>query len=97
MASKLEPLADRVVIRPIPQEEKTKSGILLPDTAKEKSQEGVIIAVGPGKLSDDGKRIPPEVKVGDKIVYAKYAGTEFKVDNEDLVILRESDILARKG
>lgn len=97
MASKLEPLADRVVIRPIPQEEKTKSGILLPDTAKEKSQEGVIIAVGPGKLSDDGKRIPPEVKVGDKIVYAKYAGTEFKLDNEDLVILRESDILARKG
>lgn len=97
MASKLEPLADRVVIRPIPQEEKTKSGILLPDTAKEKSQEGEIIAVGPGKLSDDGKRIPPEVKVGDKIIYAKYAGTEFKLDNEDLVILRESDILARKG
>lgn len=97
MASKLEPLADRVVIKPIPQEEKTKSGIVLPDTAKEKSQEGVIIAVGPGKLSDDGKRIPPEVKVGDKIVYAKYAGTEFKLDNEELVILRESDILARKG
>lgn len=96
MASKLEPLADRVVIRPTPQEEKTKSGILLPDTAKEKSQEGEIIAVGPGKLSDEGKRIAPEVKVGDKIIYAKYAGTEFKVENEDLVILRESDILARR-
>ena len=96
MASKLEPLGDRVVVKQSDQEEKTKGGILLPDTAREKPQEGKILAVGPGKLADDGKRIALDVKVGDNIIYAKYAGTEFKLDEEELVILRESDILARK-
>jgi len=97
MAAKLQPLADRVLVKPIEKEEKTKSGIYLPDTAKEKPQEGEIIAVGPGKMTDDGKRIPPDLKVGDRVIYAKYGGTEIKVDDEDLIILRESDILAKKG
>ncbi|MBX5437499.1 MAG: co-chaperone GroES [Alicyclobacillaceae bacterium] len=89
----LKPLADRVVVRPLEREEKTASGILLPDTAKEKPQEGEIIAVGPGRY-EDGKRIALDVKVGDRIIYSKYAGTEVKVNNEELLILRESDILA---
>ncbi len=97
MAAKLQPLADRVLVKPIEKEEKTKSGIYLPDTAKEKPQEGEIIAVGPGKMTDDGKRIPLDLKVGDRVIYAKYGGTEIKVDDEDLIILRESDILAKKG
>ncbi len=97
MAVKLQPMADRVVVRPIEKEEKTKSGIYLPDTAKEKPQEGEVIAVGPGRMSDDGKRIAMDVKVGDTVVYAKYGGTEIKVDDEDLMILRESDILAKKS
>ena len=98
MAAKLEPLGDRVVIRPIVKEEVTKGGIVLPDTVvKEKPQEGKIVAVGPGKLSEDGKRIPLEVKTGDKVLYAKYAGTEWKRDDEELLILRESDILAKVG
>ncbi len=97
MAVKIEPLGDRVVIKPIPKEEVSKGGIVIPDTAKEKPQEGEIIAVGLGKLSEDGKRIAMEVKVGDRIVYSKYAGTEFKLDNEEVVILRESDILAKKN
>jgi chaperonin GroES len=96
MAIKLQPLADRVVVRPIEREEKTKSGIYLPDTAKEKPQEGEVLAVGPGRVSDDGKRIAPDVKVGDVVVYAKYGGTEIKLDDEELMILRESDILAKK-
>ncbi len=96
MAVKLQPLADRLVVRPIEGEEKTKTGIYLPDTAKEKPQEGEVIAVGPGRLSDEGKRIAMDVKVGDKVVYAKYGGTEIKVDDEELMILRESDILAKK-
>jgi chaperonin GroES len=96
MATKLEPLADRVVVKPIAQEEVTKGGIVLPDTAKEKPQEGKIIAAGPGKLSDDGKRIAMEVKVGDRVLYAKYGGTEVKIDDEELIILREGDILAKK-
>jgi chaperonin GroES len=96
MAAKLQPLADRVLVKPIEKEEKTKSGIYLPDTAKEKPQEGKVLAVGPGKMTDDGKRIPPDLKVGDTVIYAKYGGTEIKVDNEDLIILRESDILAKK-
>ncbi len=96
MAIDITPLADRVVIKPLPKEEVTKGGIFIPDTAKEKPQEGEVRAVGPGRLSDDGKRIPLEVKVGDKVVYAKYAGTEIKHDGEDLVILRESDILAKR-
>jgi len=95
---KIEPLGDRVVIRPVPKEEVSKGGIVLPDTVKEKPQEGEIIAVGPGKLSEDGKqRIAMEVKVGDTVIYSKYAGTEFKVEDEELVIMRESDILAKKS
>jgi chaperonin GroES len=85
------------VIKPLPREEISKGGIVLPDTAKEKPQEGEIIAVGPGKLSEDGKRIAMEVKVGDKVVYSKYAGTEFKLDEEEVVILLESDILAKRS
>jgi chaperonin GroES len=97
MAAKLQPLADRVLVKPIEKEEMTKSGIYLPDTAKEKPQEGEVIAVGPGKLSDDGKRIAMDLKVGDTVIYAKYGGTEIKVDDEELIILLESDILAKKS
>jgi chaperonin GroES len=97
MAAKLQPLADRVLVKPIEKEEKTKSGIYLPDTAKEKPQEGEVLAVGPGKMTDDGKRVPLDLKVGDRVIYAKYGGTEIKVDEEDLIILRESDILAKKA
>ena len=96
MAIKLQPLADRVLVKPIEREEKTKSGIYIPDTAKEKPQEGEVIAVGPGKMADDGKRIAMDVKVGDTVIYAKYGGMEIKIDNEDMIILRESDILAKK-
>jgi len=96
MADKLQPLADRVVVKPTEREEKTKSGIYLPDTAKERPQEGKVIAVGPGRLSEDGKRIAMDIKVGDTVLYAKYGGTEIKVDDEELIILRESDILATK-
>lgn len=93
---KMEPLADRVVIRPTEKEEITKGGIILPDTVKEKPQDGLVVAVGPGKLADDGKRVKLEVKVGDNVIYAKYAGTEIKVDDEELIVVRESDILAKK-
>ena len=96
MAIKLQPLADRLVVKPIEREEVTKGGIVLPDTAREKPQEGKVLAVGPGRLSDDGKRIGMDVKVGDTVVYAKYGGTEIKIEGEELVILRESDILAKK-
>jgi len=96
VAVKLDPLGDRGVIKPLPREEVTKSGIVLPDTAKEKPQEGEIVAVGPGRVSEDGKRIPMEVKVGDKVIYAKYAGIEIKVDEVEYVILRESDVLAKR-
>jgi len=96
MAVKLEPLADRLVVKPIEREEVTKGGIVLPDTAKEKPQEGEVLAVGPGRLSEDGKRIAMDVKVGDIVIYSKYGGTEIKIDDEDLIILRESDILAKK-
>ncbi len=91
---KLRPLGDRVVIEPTPREEMTKSGIVLPDTAKEKPQEGTILAVGPGRTLDDGKREPIDVKEGQKVLYAKYAGTEFKVDGEELLIVSQKDILA---
>jgi len=97
MTIKLQPLADRLVVKPIEKEEVTKGGIFLPDTVKEKPQEGKVVAVGQGRLSDDGKRIPMDVKVGDIVVYTKYGGTEIKVENEELMILRESDILAKKG
>jgi chaperonin GroES len=96
MALKLQPLADRVVVKPIEKEEKTKSGIYLPDTAKEKPQEGKVLAVGPGKIADDGKRIAMDLKVGDIVIYSKYGGTEIKIDDDELMILRESDILAKK-
>lgn len=96
MAVKLEPLADRLVVRPIEKEEMTKSGLVLPDTAKEKPQEGEILAVGPGRMTEEGKRIAMDVKKGDVVVYAKYGGTEIKIDDEELIILRESDILAKK-
>ena len=97
MATKIKPLGDRVVIKPTPKEEVSKGGIVLPDTAKEKPQDGKIVAVGPGRLTEDGKRIDMEVKVGDKVIYSKYAGTEVKVDDEELIILRESDILAKRS
>ena len=96
MAVKLQPLADRLVVKPIEREEVTKGGIVIPDTAKEKPQEGEVLAVGPGRLSEDGKRIAMDVKVGDRVIYAKYGGTEIKIEDEELVILRESDILAKK-
>jgi chaperonin GroES len=96
MAIKLQPLADRLVVKPIEKEEVTKGGIVLPDTAKEKPQEGEVLAVGPGRLTDDGKRLAMDVSVGDIVLYAKYGGTEIKIDDEELVILRESDILAKK-
>ena len=93
-STKLRPLGDRVVIKPTPREEMTKSGIVLPDTAKEKPQEGEVLSVGPGKILDDGKREAIDVAVGDKVLYAKYAGTEFKVEEQDLLILSQKDILA---
>ena len=93
--AKIEPLGDRVVIKPTPKEEVSKGGIVLPDTAKEKPQEGKIIAAGPGRLTEEGKRIAMEVKKGDKVIYSKYAGTEFKLDTEELIIMREGDILAK--
>lgn len=96
MAVKIKPLADRIVVRPIEREEMTKGGIVLPDTVKERPQEGEVVAVGPGKLGDDGKRLAMEIKVGDIVIYAKYGGTEIKVDDEELMILRESDVLAKK-
>ncbi len=95
--TKLRPLGDRVVIQPTPREEMTKSGIVLPDTAKEKPQEGNVLAVGPGRILDDGKRETVDVKVGDKVLYAKYAGTEFKVDENELLIVSQKDILAVVG
>ncbi len=94
MASKIRPVGDRVVVKPAQKEEVTKSGIVIPDTAKEKPQEGTVVAVGAGKLTDKGDRQPLEVKEGDKVLFAKYGGTEFKLDGEDMLVLRESDILA---
>lgn len=92
---RIRPLADRVVIKPQAKEEKTKSGLFLPDTAsKEKPQEGLVVAVGEGKLDDNGKRVPVAVQVGDRVLFAKYAGTEIKLDDEDYLILAEKDILA---
>jgi chaperonin GroES len=96
MAAKLQPLADRLVVKPIEKEEKTKGGIILPDTAKEKPQEGEVIAVGPGRMTDDGKRIAMDLKVGDRVIYSKYGGSEIKIDDVEMIILRESDILAKK-
>ncbi len=97
MAKNLKPLGDRVVVKQEPSEEKTQSGIVLPDTAKEKPQMGTVIAVGLGRVFDNGQRVPVEVKVGDKVIYAKYGGTEVKLDNEEYIILQERDILAVKN
>jgi chaperonin GroES len=94
MSLKLKPLSDRLVVKPLEQEEVTPSGIVLPETAKEKPQKGEVMAVGPGARDEDGKRIAMDVSVGDKVLFAKYAGTEIKVDGDKLLILRESDILA---
>ncbi len=90
---KIRPLQDRVIVKRLEEEEKTKGGIIIPDTAKEKPQEGKVIAVGKGKMSEDGKVIPLDVKVGDRILFGKYAGTEIKIDGEEHLIMREEDIL----
>ena len=95
MASKLIPLGDKIVLRPIIQEEVLSSGIVIPDTAKEKPQQGEVIAVGPGRLDDDGKRIVMEVAVGDRVLYAKYTGQEIKIENEELIVLAERDLLCK--
>ena len=89
------PLGERVVVMPIEQETQTKGGIFLPDTAKEKPQEGEVVAVGPGRVSDDGSRIPMELAKGDRVIYSKFAGTEYKEGDDEYLILRESDILAK--
>ncbi len=95
MTRTFQPLGDRIVIKPIEQEEVSKGGLLLPDTARERPQEGEVIAAGPGRLTDEGSRIPMELVVGDKVLYAKYAGTEITEEEEDYLVLRESDILAK--
>ncbi|MGC8970933.1 MAG: co-chaperone GroES [bacterium] len=91
---KLKPLGDRVLVKPIAVEERTKSGIVLPDTAKEKPQQGKVLAVGQGRLLDNGQLVPLQIKEGDKVLYSKYAGTEVKIENEEYLILSERDILA---
>ncbi len=93
-ATQLKPLGDRLVVRPSEREEMTKSGIVLPDTAKERPQEGTVVSVGPGRTLDDGKLEKMEVRAGQKVLFQKYAGTEFKIDEEDLLILSQKDILA---
>ena len=94
MSKKLKPLADRLVIKPDEQEEMTASGLVLPETAKEKPQQGTVLAVGPGRRDDDGNRIELDVAIDDTVLYAKYAGTEIKIDGDKLLILKESDVLA---
>ncbi len=96
MAIKLQPLGDRILVKPLAKEEVTRGGIVLPDTVKEKPQEGEVIAVGTGKRSDKGEVIPMDIKVGDVVLYAKYGGTEIKLEGEDYMILRESDVLAKR-
>ncbi len=97
MPGKLTPLGDRVVIKALEQEEVSVGGIIIPDTAKERPQEGEVIAVGPGRMTDDGKRLTLDISAGDKVIFSKYAGTEVKIDNEDYLIVRETDILAKLG
>jgi chaperonin GroES len=92
---KLKPLGDRLIVKAVEEEETTASGIVLPDTAKEKPQRGKVLAVGDGKVSDDGKRVPIDVSDGDEVLYSKYGGTEITIDGEDLLVLRESDVLAK--
>jgi len=91
---KIKPLADRVVVKPLEESEQKKGSIIIPDTAKEKPQQGKIVAVGPGKMSDEGKPVKMELKVGDKVLYGKYSGTEVTIDGEEYLIMRESDVLA---
>lgn len=95
MARQLRPLGDRVIVEPIQREEMTSGGVYVPETAKEKPQEGKVIAVGPGQMRDDGNRNPMDVAEGDRVIYAKYAGTEFKVNDQELLILSQKDILAK--
>ncbi|MGB9803845.1 co-chaperone GroES [Desulfofundulus sp.] len=90
---KIRPLGERVVVKPLPTEEKTKGGIVLPETAKEKPQEGEVVAVGPGRLLENGTRVPVDLKVGDRVLFSKYAGNEVKIDDEEFLIMREADIL----
>ena len=97
MAQKIRPVGDRVVVKPAAKEEVTKSGIVIPDTAKEKPQEGTVVAVGSGRLLDNGDRAPMDVREGDRILFAKYGGTEFKLDGEEYLVLKENDILAIIG
>src|SRR5437868_15352432 len=92
---KLKPLGDRLIVQAVEEEEKTPSGIVLPDTAKEKPQKGKVLAVGDGRVDDSGKRIPLDVKEGEEVLYSKYGGTEIKIDGEDLLVLREADVLAK--
>jgi chaperonin GroES len=93
-ATKIQPLADRIVVKALEETEQMRGGLYIPDTAKEKPQQGEVVAVGPGKLNDDGKRIQLEVEVGNRVLYGKYSGTEVNVDSEEFLILRESDVLA---
>ncbi len=92
----ITPLGDRIVVKTVEEERMTSSGIVLPDTAKERPQEGEVIAVGSGRVTDDGRRLPVDVAVGDRVLFARYAGTEVKIDNVEYLILRESDVLAKK-
>jgi chaperonin GroES len=93
-ATKIQPLADRIVVKPLEETEQMRGGLYIPDTAKEKPQQGEVMAVGPGRVTDEGKRLPCEVKEGDRVLYGKYSGTEITLDNQQVLILRESDVLA---
>lgn len=97
MARTLQPLGDRIVVKAVEQSNQTKSGIFLPDTAKERPQEGKVVAAGPGRVGEDGKRIAMDLKVGDVVIYSKFAGTEFTEDGEELLIMKEADVLAKIG
>ena len=95
MSINIKPLEDRIVVKTLEAEQTTASGLVIPDTAKEKPQEGEVLAIGPGRIDDHGNRVPLDVAVGDKVIYSKYGGTEVKVDGDDLLVLRESDVLAK--
>lgn len=97
MARNLQPLSDRIVVKAVEQETQTKSGIFIPDSAKERPQEGSVIAVGPGRVTDDGNRVEMSVAVGDTVIYSKFAGTEFEDDGEEYLIMKETDVLAKVG
>ncbi len=97
MARSLQPLGDRIVVKAVEQETQTKSGIYIPDSAKERPQEGSVIAVGPGRVTDDGNRLAMSVVIGDNVIYSKFAGTEFEDDGEEYLIMRETDVLAKVG